>query len=81
MRGLATELAQFPRETSVLADALTYCDMTTNAVGMPVSFQERIADILRRYDADSIVAQAMSLAQPALARVIERVQRDDPKQE
>jgi hypothetical protein len=36
---------------------------------------------LRRYDAASIVAQAIRQEQPALARVIERVQRDDPKQE
>lgn len=48
-----------------MADTLTSCDMTANAVGMPVSFQERIADIFRRYDNASIVAQAMSLAQGA----------------
>ena len=81
LRGLAAELAEFQRETSAVADALTCCDLTTSAVGMLLSFQERIADIFRRYDEASIVAQAISLAQPALARVIERVQQGDSQDE
>lgn len=81
LRGLDAELAHFPRETSAVADALTYSDITTSAVGVPVSFQERIADIFRRYDETSIVAQAMSLAQGTLARVIARMHQDDPQNE
>ena len=38
-RGLESELAEFPRETSAVADALTSCDITTKAIGMPVSFE------------------------------------------
>ena len=63
----------------MVADALTSCDSTTSATGVPVSFQERVDDIFRRYDEASLVARAMSLAQPALARVIERMQRGEPK--
>jgi hypothetical protein len=75
LRGLYQELAQFPRETSAVADALTYCDMTTNAVGLSVSFQERIADILSRYPATSVVSQAIRQAQPALARAVTEIQK------
>lgn len=64
-----------------MADTLTSCDLTTSAVGVFVSFQERIADIFRRYDEASIVAQAIRQAQPALARVIERMHQDDQKDE
>ena len=67
---------EFPRETSPVADALTYSDITTSAVGGPFPVLERIADILRRYDESSIVSQAIRQAQPALAQVIERMQRD-----
>ena len=48
LRGLSAELAQFPRETSAVADALTSCDLTTNAVGTPVSFEERLDDFFSR---------------------------------
>ncbi len=75
LRGLSSELAQFPREHSAVADALTYCDMTTNAVGVPVSFQERIDDILHRYHDPSIVAQAIRQAQPALALAVQQTQQ------
>lgn len=64
-----------------MADTLTSCDLTTSAVGVSVSFQERIADIFRRYDEASIVAQAIRQAQPTLARVIERRHQDDQKDE
>lgn len=69
----ATLEEELPRK---VADALTFCDISTNAVGMPVSFQERIADMFRRYDEASIVAPAIRQAQPALARVIKRMHQD-----
>jgi hypothetical protein len=53
---------------------LSSCDMTTNAVGQPVSFQERLADISHRYAETSVVSQAIRHAQPALARAIEQIQ-------
>ena len=55
LRGLTPRLLQFQREYSPVADALTYCDMTTNAIGDRVTFQERIADVFRRYDESHIV--------------------------
>lgn len=75
LRGLASQLALFPREYSAVADALTYCDMTTDSVGRLVSFQERIADIFRRYEETHLVAQAIHQALPALTLAVERTQQ------
>src|SRR4051794_24410392 len=36
-RGLLRELAAFPEERSIVADLLTYCDLTTDAHGRPVT--------------------------------------------
>src|SRR2546427_9810908 len=36
LRGHEHELAAFPRERSAIADALTYCDITTGSTGQPV---------------------------------------------
>lgn len=75
LRGLSSELARFPREQSAVADALTYCDLTTNAVGQHVTFEERIADILSRYDEGDIVIQALRQALPAWTLAIERTEQ------
>jgi HD domain len=74
LRGLLSALERFPREHSLLADALTYCDLTTNATGKQVPFEDRVADILHRYDETDIVVQALHQAMPAWRRAIVRVQ-------
>ncbi|GHO69132.1 metal-dependent phosphohydrolase, HD subdomain protein [Ktedonobacter sp. SOSP1-52] len=74
LRGLESELAQFPREHSPLAKALNYCDMTTGPQGQRVSFEERIADILSRYGETDIVAQAIHRATPQLRQAVEHTQ-------
>ena len=75
LRGLAFQLALFPCEYSAVADALTYCDMTTDSVGHQVSFQERIADIFRRYEETNLVAQAIRQALPALTLAVNRTEQ------
>lgn len=75
LRGLMPELSSFYREYSPVADALTYCDMTTNSIGDAVSFQQRIDDILARYDADDIVAQSIRRATPFLSLAVERTKQ------
>jgi hypothetical protein len=75
LRGLGAELAVFPREQSAVADVLTYCDLTTGPTGELVSLQERIDDILSRYDREDIVVQAMYQAMPAWAKIVRRIQR------
>jgi hypothetical protein len=75
LRGLSSELAAFPCERSAVADALTYCDLTTNSVGQHVPFEERIADILSRYSESDIVTQALRQAMPAWTRAIKHTEQ------
>jgi HD superfamily phosphohydrolase len=74
LRGLTTELEKIPQEHSALADAVTYCDMTTAPTGSPISFKERLTDIFQRYDETHIVNQAMHQAIRSLALSIKRTQ-------
>src|SRR2546421_11909589 len=74
LRGLTTELDKIPQEHSAIADALTYCDMTTGPTGSPMSFEERLSDIFQRYDKTHIVNQAMHQALPSLALSIKHTQ-------
>ena len=48
LRGYSQALHEFRHQHSAVADALTYCDMTTSPTGFNISFEERIADILYR---------------------------------
>jgi hypothetical protein len=75
LRGLLEELKQFPREYSLTADALTFCDMTTNSTGNRVTFQERIDDIFSRYDEANIVFQAINQATPSLGIAVANIQQ------
>lgn len=70
LRGLATELAEFPDEASATSMALTYCDMVTSATGEVVTFEERLADVERRYGAEHIVARSMRRARPEIERCV-----------
>ena len=75
LRGFEQELSRFPRERSALADALIFCDMTTNARGEQVTLKERLADIFQRYAETDIVAQAIRQARPYYALAIARTHR------
>jgi putative nucleotidyltransferase with HDIG domain len=75
-RGLSKELAEFDREDSPVMDALVYADMTTGPQGQPVSFEDRISEILARYVPRDPVHRAISRAKPVLGAAVERtVQR------
>ncbi len=67
LRGYDLALDAFPREHSTVADALTYCDMTTSPTGSNISFQGRISEILNRYSEKDIVAQSICQATPSLS--------------
>ncbi|MCQ9179302.1 HD domain-containing protein [Streptomyces sp. IBSBF 2953] len=58
-RGLREALeAEFPlHDNGELVDALAYCDMTTTPDGTPTTVDARIAEILTRYDRDSVVGR------------------------
>lgn len=74
-RGVADILAgEFPAEVSPLADALTYADITTGPVGQPLSAEERIAEILERYEAGHIVHRSIRQVAPELLATVRRVE-------
>ncbi len=72
LRGYEKALSEFTYEHSAVADALTYCDMTTNAVGVPTLLGERISDIFCRYGETDIVAQALRRSLPSISLAVER---------
>ena len=74
LRGLSNDLNRFSREYSIIADALTYCDMTTSSIGLQISFEERLTDIFQRHDETDIVNQAIHQAISSLTQTITRTQ-------
>jgi hypothetical protein len=69
-RGLLDQLETFPRERSLLADALTYCDLTTAPDGTPISAEARLADIAARYGHEDPVGRAIRRSRPELLRLV-----------
>jgi HD superfamily phosphodiesterase len=74
LRGLTAELAEFIDEASATSMALTYCDMTTGPAGEVVTFQERLADVERRYGTEHIVARSVRQARAEVERCTEFVE-------
>ncbi|MHA6631840.1 HD domain-containing protein [Pseudonocardia sichuanensis] len=74
-RGLTKEIMAWPQEESAVADALWMADMTTGPRGESLAYPERLAEILGRYDADSIVGRAMRRAEPSVRGAIARTQQ------
>ncbi|MET9377190.1 HD domain-containing protein [Streptomyces sp. NPDC002992] len=75
-RGLREELAaEFPLlEEPLLVDALVYCDMTTTPDGHHTTAEERIAEIVGRYGADSVVGRFIRRAAPEIFAAVQRVE-------
>ncbi|WP_128801805.1 MULTISPECIES: HD domain-containing protein [unclassified Streptomyces] len=71
-RGLTSELAVYEREESPLLDALICADMTTGPAGQSFSFDQRMDEILKRYEPGSEVHSAISKARPYLGAAVER---------
>lgn len=74
-RGLLAELSAFPPEESAVADALTYCDMTTGPTGAVVEWSERLGEICARYGENHLVTLSIRRAQPCIEREIVRTER------
>ncbi len=75
LRGCDQLMSEFPRERSVIADALTYCDATTSPTGKRISLKERASEIRSRYGERDLVVQALRLAMPYLALTVGRIQQ------
>jgi hypothetical protein len=75
-RGLVEALDAFPEERSMVADLLTYCDLTTGPEGQLVTLSDRLAGIDTRYARDSHVSRSMRAAAEPLAAHVRRSERE-----
>lgn len=74
LRGLSDVLAaEFPPVAGLVADALTYCDMTTSPDGEPVEVDARLAEVVARYGEGDPVTEAIELARPQIDRSVRAV--------
>ena len=73
-RGLAGELSrEFSPPPPDLADALTYCDMTTGPDGQSVSVDWRLAEVKNRYGPQHIVSRSIRRSAPLLTEAVRLV--------
>ncbi len=73
--GHGEALAEFPREVSETAEALTYCDLTTGPSGGVVTFEDRIEELFNRYPPEDVVLEALRRSMPHLAEAVRRTER------
>src|SRR5690606_3886130 len=74
-RGLGGALAaEFPREESAVADALTFADLTTCPTGSPVTVEARLEEILERYEPGHVVHYSILRSAPELIALVRRVE-------
>lgn len=71
-RGLSAELAAYEREDSPVLDALIFADMTTGPAGQRFDFDQRIDEILVRYEPGCEVHNAITAARPYLGEAVGR---------
>ena len=73
-RGLADLLSgEFDPAPQPLADALTFCDMTTSPDGEHVQVHNRLAEIHDRYGSDHLVSRSMRRATPFILEAVGHV--------
>jgi hypothetical protein len=74
-RGLADALRrEFEPPPQPLADALTFCDMTTSPDGDPMTVNRRLAEIHHRYGSDHLVTRSIRRATPLILRAVGQIQ-------
>lgn len=75
-RGLRAVLeAEFQRETSDVADALCFCDMTTSPDGELVEVETRLAEIQERYGREHLVSRFIRRATPEIIAMADRTRQ------
>lgn len=72
-RGIANEMLPYPYESSLLADALTFADMSTGPLGQRFEVAERIAEIKSRYGEGHVVFRFIVRAEPQLMQIAGRI--------
>jgi putative nucleotidyltransferase with HDIG domain len=74
--GLLPALAEFRHENTLTSDALTYADMTAGPTGLPMSVEDRLADIARRHESEPELRAARHARVPYLLAAVKRVKRE-----
>jgi HD superfamily phosphodiesterase len=72
-RGLAEQLAEFPAEDSLIARALTYCDLTTGPHGEDVGVSARLVELSDRLGEDDPTVRAVRREATRLAVVVDEM--------
>jgi hypothetical protein len=73
-RGLAEILCrEFEPASQVLANALTFCDMTTSPDGEPVHVDRRLAEIHSRYGSEHLVSRSIHRATPMILDAVDQL--------
>ena len=65
---------EFEPPPQPLADALTFCDMTTTPDGEPTNVDRRLAEILHRYGSEHLVSRSIRRATPMILRAVGEVE-------
>jgi len=72
--GLADDLGrEFAPPPQLLADALTFCDMTTSPDGKHVHVTRRLAEIHDRYGSGHLVSRSIRRATPLILQAVDHV--------
>ena len=78
-RGLADVLThEFAPPPQPLADALTFCDMTTSPDGDQVQVTHRLAEIHDRYGSGHLVSRSIRRATPLILQAVDHVHASKP---
>ena len=78
-RGLADDLRrEFAAPPQPLADALTFCDMTTSPDGEQVHVTRRLAEIHDRYGSGHLVSRSIRRATPLIIQAVDNVHARNP---
>ncbi len=72
-RGLLDAIERFPEERSLVADALTYCDLATAPDGSLMTVRARLSDVAARYGADHPAPRAIARSRDELLDQVSRV--------
>lgn len=74
-RRLSLQLSEFAEPPARLLDVLTFADLTTSPAGEPIGAQDRVQEILSRYEKDDPVHRAVTKSAPGLLAAVDRVER------
>lgn len=71
-RGLSDQLlSEFAPVGGLLADAITYADMTTTPDGDPVEVEQRLSEVFTRYGDEHLVSKTIREARPLIIHSVQ----------